>query len=386
MELTAKLDSNNIILLGDFNARTGNLKDILTAEKHSNDVPKNFYSNIKTNRSNQDQKTNKYGKKLTEYCIATHSYIANGRTLGDLQGKVTCYERGGCSTVDYAIINENLHSYVETFHVLEPAIGSDHCPIKLQLNIPNICLDTPLISDKDKPAQLKWDDNTNDLFLVKINSQGFKDRIQRLHKQVDRQDDLNQVIGELNKIYEDSITAKKKPSKKNKQIRKKHKPKKWYDQTCYEVSKRLKLVAKLCAKTPNNPTLRGSLIKTTKEYKRLLKHKKREFNLQMIKQLERADDRNPKEYWKLVNELREKKRNKTTGDSETFTTFFENLYAKDNTVRDKEIEDFDTSTLNNESITNNEDTNHEKTFTIEELTGVPPGIESLKSIEKKNWH
>ena len=44
-------------------------------------------------------------KKLLNYCIATHSYIANGRTLGDLRGKYTYHDTPGSSTVDYAVVN-----------------------------------------------------------------------------------------------------------------------------------------------------------------------------------------------------------------------------------------------------------------------------------------
>ena len=42
-EISRKIDSNNIILIGDFNARTHNLEDTLTTEKPENDVPENFY-------------------------------------------------------------------------------------------------------------------------------------------------------------------------------------------------------------------------------------------------------------------------------------------------------------------------------------------------------
>ena len=73
------------------------------------------------------------------------------------------------------------------------------------------------------------------------------------------------------------------------------------------MSKRLKNVAKLFSNAPNNPYLRGSLCKTRKEYKKLLKHKKREWQSMMISKLETLEKERPKEYWKIINELREKK-------------------------------------------------------------------------------
>ena len=41
----------------------------------------------------------------------------------------------------------------------------------------------------------------------------------------------------------------------------------------------------------------------------------------MIQQLENMEGKDPKEYWNMVNELREKKQNNTTLDTEDFTLF-----------------------------------------------------------------
>ena len=129
-EVTLKLNTDQVILMGDFNARTKNLEDVLRGEKDEEDMDlADFFSTIETHRANQDQTMNRYGKMLTDYCIATKSYIANGRTIGDLQGKYTCHENQGSSTVDYAVISENLKNYVQTFQVLPPDTGSDHSAI-----------------------------------------------------------------------------------------------------------------------------------------------------------------------------------------------------------------------------------------------------------------
>ena len=93
-ETSSKIQENKI-LIGDFNARTCGLEDTLTKEKHEDDIVHDFYSKIKSKRNNQDKIKNSYGKKLTEYCIATGSYIANGRTIGDVSGSLTCHQPGG---------------------------------------------------------------------------------------------------------------------------------------------------------------------------------------------------------------------------------------------------------------------------------------------------
>ena len=170
-ETTATLSSKNVILIGDFNARTHILKDTLNKEKYEDDVLGDFYSEIYSIRNNQDKHLNNYGKQLIEYCISTRSYIANGRTLGDIQGKLTCHQSNGSSTVDYAVITENLKNHVKSFEVLNPDTGSDHSPISLQLNCPH-----KFITQTNKgssgitmlPPPFKWNEKTKNIFEKKI--------------------------------------------------------------------------------------------------------------------------------------------------------------------------------------------------------------------------
>ena len=89
-EKLATINSEHTIMIGDFNAPTKNYDDTVT--NNGKDFLDLEARGIKAStkvpiRNNQDQKANKYGKKLTELCIATDSYIVNGRTLGDITGK-----------------------------------------------------------------------------------------------------------------------------------------------------------------------------------------------------------------------------------------------------------------------------------------------------------
>ena len=122
-QVTSRLPREKIILIGDFNARTSNSEDRLLKDKHDDDtMPTELCSHIKQKRVNQDSKHNSYGKSLLDYCAATQSYIANGRTLGDFQGRLTCYETRGSSTVDYVIVKDTLRKYVKKLKVLPPNI------------------------------------------------------------------------------------------------------------------------------------------------------------------------------------------------------------------------------------------------------------------------
>ena len=110
--------------------------------------------------------------------MTTQSFIANGRILGDLQGKYTYHEKRGSSTIDYAVINENLRKHIITFKVMDPSIGSDHCPIKLELSIPRTSSNTDETTNKTNKPKIKWNERTEKIFSLQINTQKTKDEIQ----------------------------------------------------------------------------------------------------------------------------------------------------------------------------------------------------------------
>ena len=359
-DITKTIHSESIILMGDFNARTSNLEDVFRGDNEEEYMDQiDFFSKIDTRRTNQDITINKYGRLLTEYCIATRSYIANGRTVGDLQGKLTCHETNGSSTVDYAVISEGLKNYIQSFIVLDPDTGSDHSAIRLTLTL-------PLKPSRKKTAmttlspRIPWNEETKTHMVHKFNSPTTITQVEELQSKVETEDDnTDEVLSHFIKlITPDNTTRKKKKS----HPRKKTTPKKWYDSSCHEMSKRLKNCAKLLTNSPTSPHLRGSFCKTRKEYKRLIKQKKREWRISMISKLENMERDNPKEYWKIVNELREKKHKEASFNAENFVKFFENLFSQtEQTKNEEEIEKFITETLNKA------ETLSEPDFTFEEL-------------------
>ncbi len=326
--------------MGDFNSRTGSLEDLLIKDKHEDCPYDDFFSNAKSKRNNQDLTTNKYGKKLVEYCAATKSYIANGRTIGDLKGKLTCYQELGASTVDYAIINEKMYDHTLYFEVLDPYIGSDHCPIELTLSLPQ-----KIKVEKSKTTKLisqyRWNDKTKEKLEIRLNSSDIDAQITKIDQMLqDENMDITSVVHELVDIFDFD------QKHKNKGIKKKHtrKPvnhKKWYDYSCHEMSKRLKLVSKLCAKSPKDPFLRGSLKKTCKEYKKLIKLKKKEWTNSMIRSLESLESKDPKKYWDLINEIRHKKSGEQHYDTDEFVAFFETLFEKKDSPDEKIDQELD---------------------------------------------
>ncbi len=336
LETVGKLKNNNIILMGDFNARTKNLDDTLSEEKHEDFPIQDFFSSIVSKRSNQDHTVNNYGRKLIEYCIATLSYIANGRTLGDLEGKFTCHQHNGSSTVDYAVIKEKIQQYVRRFQILDPSTGSDHCPIILELvSNKNDHQTKPILTNR--PPPIIWNDKNKLKFVNKMNSDETHSKILEINKLISNENNnLEVIVDKINNIY-DISESNNRSGEKQKKKRKKNKSKKWYDQSCSELSQRLRRTAKSLAGSPNNPHFRANFVKTKKAYRKLLKNKKIEWRKHMIQKLEQIEEKDPKEYWKLVNELREKKSSNSQYDAEKFTQFFEELFSVSEKERNDEI-------------------------------------------------
>ena len=94
----------------------------------------------------------------------------------------------------------------------------------------------------------------------------------------------------------------KKPMKPN---RKKAKNKPGYDHECYTLKRNLSQLSNLLHKFPSDPFLRATFIKRKKEYRTLVKHKNKKYKEEIIKDIERLESTNPKEYWNLIHKLRD---------------------------------------------------------------------------------
>ena len=145
IEKYAKL--GHIILLGDFNARTGTDQDTINLElDHIKGIDSGslgseggFFGEegiIPFSRNSEDGKTNQRGKEILEMCKNNDLCILNGRTVGDVFGAITCRRWNGCSVVDYCICSQELVHNVISFEV-SPAYPwfSDHSAIQLHISI-----------------------------------------------------------------------------------------------------------------------------------------------------------------------------------------------------------------------------------------------------------
>ena len=138
-----------ILLLGDFNARTGNYTD--TVSKDGNDNIKNDRSEVsllQPIRNSFDNVLNNHGKRLLQICKNCDLKILNGRTNGDTLGRPTYHGRNGISVVDYIICDQNIFPDIDHFVIKQPSYLSDHSQIVSWLKSKQ--LTSKLISNQKK--------------------------------------------------------------------------------------------------------------------------------------------------------------------------------------------------------------------------------------------
>ena len=147
-------NNRNIILLGDFNAKTKQTNDLdldntgipeitnqgnifypIDTHDKNNTILKNLHNNeLKVNRNSEDKNNmNNFGHKLINMCQTCSFIILNGRSPLDQTGKTTCHDK---SVVDYALVSlDMLETFSPCFSVSDfsPLLSDVHCPIIVSL-------------------------------------------------------------------------------------------------------------------------------------------------------------------------------------------------------------------------------------------------------------
>ena len=132
--------NGNVLLAGDFNARTSTLADFMLPSEYADMllqpdllIPEALPHNIPDRHSADQGPPNHFGQKLLALCQDSNLLILNGRVVGDEQGCLTCHTPNGASLVDYFIASPSLLSLTPSLHVQGRQPDSDHCPLLLQI-------------------------------------------------------------------------------------------------------------------------------------------------------------------------------------------------------------------------------------------------------------
>ena len=294
----------DILIMGDLNARSSQLKDFIDNDCNDHlQLPDYISIDKQCHRNNMDSHVNNYGKVLVEMCCNSNCKILNGRVPGDSMGRFTSHQYGGSSTVDYGIISSDLFHDVQYFKVWPLNHLSDHCPISLSLcarvkhNVENSCNKLNAL-----PVKFIWDEKSNLSFVKAISSKSISDKI--LHFQINSFKDINEAVSQFNDILNNAAKSSLKCiHPRVKKIINKTKNNKWYDNDVSEMRKRLIKYSGLLDRFPRDNYIRQERYRINKNYKKLIKSKKKEFKSSLCNKIMTLKQSNPKLFWKLLEEL-----------------------------------------------------------------------------------
>jgi exonuclease III len=325
----------SIIISGDMNSRTAKLADYIVNDDNDYlplpdmyDIDKHLHSRV-----NQDVIVNVHGRQLVQLCKSTGLRICNGRVMGDLLGRYTCYQHKGSSVVDYTLsIVDILDKMINfTVHPLCPL--SDHC--RLSYSIPcHSVKDTTKSSIYSKlfplPPSYIWENQHRDRIIYAVECPPFQHLIKNFENGCTAFEDINEAVESFTNVLNtlgDGIlkkrTGKKSPKRRN--------AKRWFDKSCSEMKSGLKACAKSLVNYPRDPRVRENYFKVKSCYRRLLKRKKKEYKSQIINEMYKSDSQNPQDFWKLLQDLKAADSGDETSvkyDIEDMLLHFKNLLWK----------------------------------------------------------
>ena len=333
-------DSTPILVMGDFNGRTGLLRDIFEEDKAFFPGPqlKTKFEDIPI-RKNCDRIENSHGKKIINFCKTLDFMILNGRTPGDPFGNFTHLNfNNGPSTIDYALCNEKCFSFIDNFLVLPMNELSDHSKIvtvfKDGMNEKRDP-ENDTYAWKPRGALFKWDKKRKNNFVNKLKNslKEIGDIQQRIDAGL-----VHSTGKQIQQLFIKTATAilQEKNKKVSKNWKKRKKSKKWFDNECRDFQKVVRKLGKEKHATPNSNLLLEKYHLKLKEFKKTCKSKKHFFFRESLNEIESAlsDSKLFWEKWKKFGEY-ERTEKETKIPGEKLYSYFSNLHnetSQDNVI------------------------------------------------------
>ncbi|CAG2224281.1 unnamed protein product [Mytilus edulis] len=145
-------------------------------------------------------------------------------------------------------------------------------------------------------------------------------------------EDINKKAQDLCDIFLSAAKISLVTPKKNKKGSRPQK--KWFDSDLFKMRKNVISLGKIYSRYPKDPVIKGRYYKYFRIYNKCRKVKYKQFINSMLQKLDTLRVENPKQYWKLINDIQDSKKENCSSqiDSDTWANHFRNLHsAIDNT-------------------------------------------------------
>ena len=327
-------------LIGDFNARVADQTGITNVDsffsKHfefdemSDVFDKN--NHISRQRRSRDSVLNHEGKVLLDVCKVNNLIILNGRCGSDKSSGELTFRN--ISVIDYSITTPNLISFVNDFCIIEldPIFTDGHSLICTEFNFNNNTTqhDKPTStkpnSTKNKP---KWKQNLKAKFTENLDAMKINDMLITLRNLENNLDSVNELtINHLCKGISDIFMhayamSDTSTQREQSQYTSQRPQKQWFGAECRTARKKYHLAKKI-HKINSSNTNKINLIKASKEYKKKMNFYINKFIKKSQNKLRNMHNKDPKEYWKTLNSIDNKKQDPDI-ILEDLYNFFKNL-------------------------------------------------------------
>jgi exonuclease III len=345
-DITHFSQAGNVIICGDFNARTGRQSDYQhTFGNDNHDImAPSYITSSKTFpphvRHSDDNKVNQYGKELLELCKSSNLRIMNGYFNNDSStGSFTCYTANGRSLIDYLICDICSHDKLTDFGIEPLSSNSDHRPLvfSYSLSVP-MSKDMKTVKKTGPPRErfYKYVFNAERVPSL-IDSLGNGVCLSLYDKFVEDVISDNGVNNAVNDIYAVLHTAiSQNFSRKYQRSLGNTFPKnEWFDDDCKFLKRKINDYPK-----NHNLDINDNLaeyMKLKKEYRAKIQRKKREYQNNIRNQLNSMEVSNPQEYWRYWDRLKKDSKMSLVGaiTLEDFDNYFQSVQSPPDRARSK---------------------------------------------------
>ena len=312
------INSQNIMLFGDFNSRTSSLDDFVVCDSFICDIQGNdelYMENqdvlncfdlydIPLKRKASDNTTNFYGQQMLDFCKYNNIFILNGRMDKDIETpKLTCKDR---STVNYFISTVHNFPFIQDFEILDfNALFSDaHCPITLSLNVLEHKNATNSYTPKPDPKIKLWDENKSQQFVENIHQSDVDEILQSVNE-ITPENTNNETVNNVVRKIETLFISNSKNTFGVKKPYKNMQNKRWFNTECQNARNIYHYTRKMYNKYKTQ-FYKNKLKIVSKEYKNKISKSVKNFKNTRVDKLRKLRHTNAKEYWKIINSVEQK--------------------------------------------------------------------------------